>query len=198
MKFRVLLAGLLFVTSTASALAAGPYVSAAGGVSIIHDSDVDIPGLPTVEISYDTGFGFNVGAGYNFDGARVEAEFGYKTADIDEVSGPGGTVSVTGSEATFMSYMVNGYYDIKTQSAVTPYIGAGIGIINGELDDNGYKVDDDVFGYQVMAGLGFEVNKNVAIDLSYRFQAAAEDLSIDGADVEYMSSNIYAGVRVNF
>jgi len=66
MKFKVLLAGLLFAVSATSAFAAGPYVGAAGGVSIFHDSDLLSPCLPTITASYDTGFGFNIRGGYNF------------------------------------------------------------------------------------------------------------------------------------
>ena len=194
MKIRILLAGLLFVASAASVFAAGPYVGVAGGVSLIHDSDVSSTGEPTFEVTYDTGYGINASVGYNFDGARLELEYGYKEADMDTVAG----YSVSGWDATFMSYMVNGYFDIKTQAAVTPYIGAGIGLINGEMNDNGYKSDDTVFGYQLMAGLGIALDRNVTIDLSYRFQGAGEDLNIWGADQEYMSSSFFAGVRVNF
>jgi len=71
-------------------------------------------------------------------------------------------------------------------------------LINAELNDNGEKDDDTVFGYQLVAGVGFSVNRNVTIDLSYRFQGVAEDLKIYDADVEYMSSNIMAGLRFNF
>jgi len=197
-KISLVLAGVLLLASTSSVLAAGPYIGAAGGVSIIHDSDVNYPGDPTVTVSYKTGYALNLSAGYNFDGARVEGEFGYKKADIDKASALGTSVNIDGSDATIMSYMVNGYYDIKTGSAVTPYIGAGLGMINGEMNDNGYKKDDTVLGYQIIAGVGFNVNKNVAIDISYRFQGAAADFNIDGSDVSYMSSNLLGGVRFNF
>lgn len=197
MRIRALVVVLLLAVSATSALAAGPYVGAAGGVSMVHDSDISEPGLSgTVE--YDTGFGFNVSAGYNFDPVRVEFEFGYKNADVDKIEAFGFGVPVDGADLTVMSYMVNGFYDIKTNSAVTPYIGAGIGMINGELDDNGYTSDDTVFGYQLIVGAAYNVNKNFALDLSYRFQGAADDFSMNGSDVSYMSSSIMAGMRYSF
>jgi len=195
MSIRALLAGFVLLASTTSALAAGPYIGAAGGMTIFHDSDLKNAAGTTATVSYDKGFGFNVSGGYNFDGFRCEGEFGYKKADVDTV----GIVSISGGDATFMSYMVNGYYDIKTtEPAITPYIGAGLGLINGELNDNGQKADDNVFGYQVVAGIGFNVNKNVAIDLSYRFQGAASDLKVEGSELSYTSSNLMAGLRYNF
>lgn len=197
-KISAIVAGIILLASTSSVFAAGPYIGAAAGVSIFHDSDINYPGDPTVTASYDTGLGFNLNAGYNFDGARIEGEFGYKEADVEHLSALGTTVNYSGLDETIMSFMVNGYYDIKTKSAVTPYLGVGLGLINAELNDNGYKQDDTVFGYQLIAGAGFSINKNVTLDISYRLQGAASDFNIDGSDVSYLSSSILGGVRFNF
>lgn len=194
MKIRVLLAGLLLLASTASSFAAGPYIGVAGGVSIIHDSDYTIPGYYSETIGYDTGYGLNLSAGYNFDGFRLEGEYGYKAADVKDISG----YSYSGADASFNSFMVNGYYDIKTNSAATPFIGAGLGLINGELNDNGYTVDDTVMGYQLLAGVGFDLNKNVTLDVSYRLQGAASDFEKYGEKISYLSSNFYGGIRYKF
>lgn len=200
MKIRALLVGVLLVASTTSALAAGPYVSAAGGVSIFHDSDVKdtISSNPTVTTEYDAGYGFNVSAGYNFEPVRVEFEFGYKAADVDKFSALGVSVSGAGSDDTVKSYMANVYYDFKLKSPFTPYIGVGLGLLNGEFNDFGFKEDDTVFGYQFAVGTAYNFNKNVALDLSYRLQGAASDFKVDGAEISYMSSNIMAGVRYSF
>jgi opacity protein-like surface antigen len=197
MRIRALVVVLLLAVSATSALAAGPYVGAAGGVSMVHDSDISEPGLSgTVE--YDTGFGFNVNVGYDFDPVRVEFEFGYKNADVDKVDVFGFSVPINNSDLTVMSYMVNAFYDIKTASAFTPYLGAGIGVVTGELDDNGATSDDTVFGYQFIVGAAYNFNKNFALDLSYRFQGAAQDFSLNGSDLSYMSSSIMAGLRYSF
>lgn len=191
-------AALLLMASTSSALAAGPYIGAAGGVSIVHDGDITVTGVGTATAEFDTGYGLNVSAGYNFEPVRLEFEFGYKNADLSKISGPGGSVSVPDTDITVMSYMVNVFYDIKTNSPITPYIGAGLGLLNGELKSQGTKEDDNEFGYQIVVGAAYNVNKNIAIDLSYRFQGAASDFSENGVDIEYMSSNIMAGLRYNF
>jgi opacity protein-like surface antigen len=192
-KIKVILAGVFLLVSTTSAFAAGPYVGVAGGVSIIHESDWDYPGTVTDTIAYDTGYGFNLSGGYDFGGVRLEGEYGYKTADLKDISG----YSVSGVEASFKSFMVNGYYDIKTNSTATPFIGAGLGLIKGELSDNSFTVDDTVMGYQLIAGVGFELNKNIILDVSYRLQGA-EDLEKDGNTISYMSSNFYGGLRFKF
>lgn len=198
MKIKIMLAGLFLAVSATSAFAVVPYVGVAGGVSLIHDSDLDISGLPTITASYDTGFGFDVSGGVKFAGGRVEGEFGYKKADIDELSGPGGSVSVNGADLTVMSYMINGYIENPKESNINPYLGAGLGLINGELEVPGGKGDDTVVGYQLMVGVGSKLSKNVTLDISYRFQGAADEFNVDGADITYHSSNIYAGIRFNF
>ena len=76
--------------------------------------------------------------------------------------------------------------------------GAGLGMVYGELDDNGVNSDDTVFGYQVIVGAAYNFNKNFALDLSYRFQGAAEDFSQNNMDLSYMSSSIMAGLRYSF
>lgn len=197
MKIKVLVVALLLAVSATSALAAGPYIGVSGGASMVHDSDISELGL-TGTVSYDTGFGFNVNAGYNFDPVRVEFEFGYKKADVDKLEMLGISVPITNSELTVMSYMVNGFYDFKNTSAFTPYVGAGLGMVYGELDDNGVNSDDTVFGYQVIVGAAYNFNKNFALDLSYRFQGAAEDFSQNNMDLSYMSSSIMAGLRYSF
>ncbi|MEI6827895.1 MAG: outer membrane beta-barrel protein [Desulfuromonadales bacterium] len=198
MKIKILLVGLFIVASTTSAFAAGPYVGTTIGVSVLHDSDVKNPGTPKITASYDLGFGMNVSGGYNFDGARIEGEFGYKSTEIDKLSGPGQGGYVQGADISIMSYMVNGYYDVRTPSQVTPYIGVGLGLVNVKMDINGMKNDDTVFAYQLITGLGIAIKKNIILDLSYRFQGASGDANISGADVQYMSSNFNVGIRYNF
>ena len=96
---KVLLVGVfLLVASTSSVLAAGPYVGVAGGVSIFHDNDVNVSGFPTVQASYDTGYGFIANAGYAFDGPRLEAEFGYKTSTMKKLTYNGISASLPDNE----------------------------------------------------------------------------------------------------
>lgn len=198
MKIRALLVGFFLVASTTSALAAGPYVGVAGGVSIVHDSDLGGSGVPEHTVSYDTGYGINASVGYDLQPVRVEFEFGYKQADLDSLSGPTLNGTFINSDITVMSYMVNCYYDFNINSALTPYLGAGVGLLNGEADFNGNKIDDTVFGYQFAAGTAYNFNKNIALDVSYRLQGAASDFEEDGGELSYMSSNVMAGLRFNF
>lgn len=186
MKARVLLAGaaVLIAASATTAMAAGPYVGVSAGLAIVHDSDVDVPGFGSGEVSYDMGYGLNLSAGYGMDPFRGELEFGYKTADLEDVD----------ESLDVMSYMVNGYYDFKTSNSFNPFVGAGLGFINADIDDT----DDTVFGYQLTAGIAMNIAPNLNLDLAYRYQSTFGDLDLDGVDVSYDSSNITAGIRYNF
>lgn len=197
MKIRVFLAGLFLLGSTTSAVAAGPYFGVAGGASFTHEGDLKELGLSS-KVEYDTGLGANLSAGYNFAPARVEFEFGYKKSDVDQLKLGGFSIPAIDSDLRVMSYMVNAYYDIDTKSMLTPYIGLGIGALNVELRSPGYKDDDTVFGYQAIAGAAINLNKNVALELSYRLLGAAEDFKSQGSELSYLSSNVMAGLRVNF
>jgi outer membrane immunogenic protein len=198
MKTCLLLMGFLVGVSATSALAAGPYLGASGGIAIPHDSDIDISGVGSGKLSYNVGGGFNVAGGYNFDPVRLEFEFGYKAADVDKVSGAGGSAALNGSDINVKSYMVNGYWDIKTATQVTPFVGVGLGVVDGEINLEGVKADDSEFGYQFTVGAGFKVAPQVNLDLAYRYQGAASDFTKNGVSVSYGSSNIIAGIRYNF
>jgi len=188
----------MLMLSATSALANGPYVGVGGGVSILHKSDLNSVGDPTHTVSYDTGYGFNASLGYNLKPVRFELEFGYKRADLDKIDGPILSGTFINSDVTVMSYMLNSYFDINTETAFVPYIGAGVGVLNGEVDFNGTKIDDTVMGYQFAVGVAYNFNKNVALDVSYRYQGAASDFEQDGGGLSYVSSNIMGGLRYSF
>ena len=179
MKIRLILVGALLALSATAAQAQGPYVAAGGGVSIFHDSDVEFVGLGTVTASYDPGLAFNLAAGYDFGSTRFEAEYGYRNADVDKFSGPGGSLSVSGVDTTISSYMFNAYVDLNPESTVKPFLGAGLGLLKGTFEDNGGKGNDTVPGYQLIAGVSIAATKQVAFDISYRFQGATSDFEKD-------------------
>ena len=200
MKFCLLLAGLLICASATTGLASsGPYISASGGLSSFHDREVEIPGSDDLTISYKSGYGFNAAAGYKLNAFRLEAEFGYKIADVKALTQ---RPPVKGNQ-TIMSYMINGYYDMNLGiPSLTPFIGGGLGLLNGELDktDIGQKEDDNVLGFQVTVGGSYNIDKNVSFDVYYRFQGAATpfEMGAAGSKMAYGSSNIFGGVRYNF
>lgn len=197
MKMKTLiLAACMCMASSIPAVAAGPYVGFGGGLSLNHDSDLEISGYSgSADVEYDPGYGFNVVGGYDFNPIRLEAEFAYRNADVDEVKNS----SISDTEVSTMSYMINAYYDVKTlNSLIKPYIGVGMGLINGELEVDGYDEDDTTFGYQFTAGATTAVAKNVNLDLYYRFQGAPSDFEKDGVELSYNNSSFFVGFRFGF
>jgi opacity protein-like surface antigen len=192
---------------TSAAMAAdGPYVSANLGLAMLSDSDVTdstVPGID-MELSYDSGWTIGGAAGYRFSNFRVEGALAYQANDIDETSAFGFSVDSSGDVAGTV-FLVNGYYDFVNSSPFTPFISAGLGYANVEINDYtipgsgipAYNDDDSVFGYQLGIGVGYSVNENVVLDLSYRY-FATEDLEFDTTEVEVASHNFMVGIRYNF
>ena len=199
----MLVAFAVVVGGVATPALAGPYFSVNGGVVWVEDSDVsdDDPILSFEELSYETGYVVSaaLGQAYN-NGLRAELELAYRTNDLDEVKfsffGIPASTSVDG-ELSSWGFLANAYYDFPTQSAIRPFIGAGVGSVNVEIELEGESEDDWVLAYQLMAGFGFALSRDVNLDLQYRFFASA-DPDFDGIEVEYMTHNVMAGLRFNF
>ncbi|PKN11723.1 MAG: hypothetical protein CVU69_11260 [Deltaproteobacteria bacterium HGW-Deltaproteobacteria-4] len=186
---------LMLGGGVSSALAA-PYVSGAFGLVSASDSDVSEPGF-SAELSFDPGFGFIAAIGNGFDGLRGEIEMAYRTNDIDEVSFQGLNASVNG-DITSLAVMGNLLVDLAVSETVRPFLGAGIGLANVEVNSNDLGDEDDtVFAYQAIAGLGFPLTHVTTLDLQYRYFATA-DADFDGTDVEYQTHNFFAGLRFDF
>jgi opacity protein-like surface antigen len=71
--------------------------------------------------------------------------------------------------------MVNVYYDFDTGTKLTPYVGLGLGWMNVELtyrpgDVGVIRDDDNVFAYQLIGGLNYEVNDRFSVFTSYRYR----------------------------
>jgi opacity protein-like surface antigen len=219
--YRIILASILVIACSASAFAAdaGPYVCFNAGAVIPSDMTLNEAGTTDVKMTFDTGYAVNGAAGYAFNNnVRVEGEIGYKSADtntatVGTVSGP--------NDATYSSlnFMVNAYYDIKQVSkltyGITPFVGVGIGVAHLETTENTWapngnaprvvepKGSDDVFAYQIIAGVSSDVTKHISFDLSYRFVGtndATFTSGVPGAQnkVGFDTHNILAGLRYTF
>jgi len=213
MKRFILMAifALVFITTSAHAADRGMYVSGNLGLTILSDSD-NVYSVPAFnfETSYDPGFNIGGAIGYNFGSARAEAEIAYHSNDVDEFSVGGFGIPADGT-ASAISFMANGYYDFHSaNSSVVPYLGGGIGFANVNLDVSifGLEVVDDsatVFAYQVMAGLGFNINPTTTLTAGYRYFATSDPEFNDSSgipptnfDSEYQAHEFNFGVRIAF
>jgi len=195
-------------SATASTTTKGPYISGQLGAAFLTDSDLTNPAVPaTGTIGFKPGFVANLAGGYNFGMFRIEGEIGYKINDIDKVSVCSGghcasAVTISGN-ASALTYLGNFYIDFVNNSPVTPYISGGMGMATFYIKDfviDGTRIsdnDDTVFAYQVGAGVAYNINQHMAIDLKYRYFATA-DLEFGTANYTIASHNVYCGFRYTF
>jgi opacity protein-like surface antigen len=180
-----------------------------------------------------------VGIGYRFNNwFRVDGTFEYRGASSIGVNdlvrfqtGFGQAVQTNTYKGNLSSYvaMFNGYVDLGTWHCLTPYIGVGIGYaanrISGLTDQGvqsiaggagtgtlGYATSGDKSGlaWALMAGVGYEVNKNLTLEVGYRYLNLGEAHSgrIQNAFIaqnlsplrakEIDSHDIKIGMRWNF
>ena len=128
----------------------------------------------------DSAFTGGGGAGYKFNqNLRGDVRLDWSGKyDI----GPNADLSTT-------TLLGNMYFDIPTQTALTPYLGAGAGWGWANVDGGN---NDDAFTYSLMAGATIDLSQNIDLDIGYRFL----DMTVDGPDI--YDHQITTGVRFNF
>ncbi|MEE4659709.1 MAG: outer membrane beta-barrel protein [Halieaceae bacterium] len=166
---------------------------------------------------------------------RAELEYSYTTNDVDSHSNvtaagigldpidagilltgntedlgvtTGDLVNNGQGEVETNSLFVNAYYDFKTSTNWTPFIGVGIGYSNVDVDYSPSNVgiideDDDVFAWQVMGGVSYAFNEQFELTGSVRYRETDEaDLNSDllpaSFDIETESLIVDLGIRYNF
>jgi OOP family OmpA-OmpF porin len=135
----------------------GPYVTALGGWNDMENDS---------GISTKHGWLAGVAAGGKTDWARAELEATYRKNEI------------SGGTADSVALMGNAYWDIETNTRITPYIGAGIGTAYVDIDTpgggNGWE-----FAYQGMAGANIALAPQWAVGAEYRYFATTEVKGVD-------------------
>lgn len=182
-----LLAATVFSATDARAQAQ-LYAGGYGGLGFAHDANTNTGQILTTDLGF--GFGAFVGGRVN-PNVRVEGEIAYRSNDLKSLGG-----GIVGGDVTSLAFMANGYYDIPVQSAVIPFVGAGIGVADVEM--SGLRNDTDtVIAFQLMAGGAIPVSPNVALTAEYRLFATEDPRAAD-LRYEYMHSGLLIGIRANF
>lgn len=208
MKIRIIamIAILSASTSVAFAAEAGRYATLSLG-GFMPDR------IGTAEVKYDNGPVGSAALGYAFaNRVRLEGELSYREADMYWLD-TGFFQYNMDSSISATSLMTNVYYDINTQSLLTPYLGAGVGasrvnlekgnfvspnIVRGGPGSFGWNEDHDiVLAYQLAAGVGLDVSKTITIDLGYRYFGTT-DAKMNFAEVEFSSHNAMVGVKLKY
>ncbi len=128
----------------------------------------------------DSALAVGGGVGYRFnDNIRADVRLDY--AGEYKVA-PGADMSVS-------TVLGNLYFDIPTGTALTPYVGAGVGYGWANIDN---AKDEDGLAYGLMAGVGVDLTESVTVDVGYRFR----DVMTSGSDP--MEHQILTGLRFEF
>lgn len=206
-RFMVVMSVLVLVLTASYVSAEGLYVGVSTGITKPKDATVTkvgVVGSATREYSKGVLIGGALGydLGNNF---RIEGEATYRSVDLEKVSGKeaafhtvsNGPFDLTG-KLNVMRFILNGYYDIKLNAPVIPFVTGGFGIANIEIEDGRDAVADNVYAYQLGAGLGYILNDAITIDCGYKYMKAADPTFKEyGIEVnsEYSSHNFYVGLR---
>ncbi|WP_306017049.1 outer membrane protein, partial [Oceanicaulis sp. MMSF_3324] len=156
----------------------GWYVSGALGYGA--PGDVDVSGSLNGEIQGEGDIREKLALGYAWaNNWRLEGELAHRFNDTGAV----GHFENSSSDFQVWSGMLNLIYDFDTDSFWTPYIGAGLGWVQSDVSAMGYDtgtyvptsnfidVDDSdaALGYQLIAGIGWELSRNLTLDTEYRY-----------------------------
>jgi opacity protein-like surface antigen len=184
---------------------------------------------------FDNGLALSGEVGLRYDsGWRSGVEIVYTQADIDTHSGVtlGGTnidgvdaAVIAGSptllgvtvgqvvddgqgEIKNLGAFVNAYYDFNREGAIQPYLGAGLGFTQVDVNYSPSNIriidgDDTVFAWQLKAGATWKLSDAWEIYGEYAYRQS-EDVSLDNQlfpgtlDIENNQSVISGGVRFRF
>ncbi|MDR1338179.1 MAG: outer membrane beta-barrel protein [Rickettsiales bacterium] len=117
---------------------------------------------------------------------RAELEWGWNAKmniDSDMATQPTGAPETIGfaNDIKTNTFAVNAYYDLDTGTAFKPYVGAGFGVAHINYDTQSYGLtaagQDEQYGkgstesivWSVGAGVSYDIDANIAIDLGYRY-----------------------------
>lgn len=200
----------------------GGYVSGFIGASITNDTDATtedfvVPDTFNDRIQFDPGITVGGTGGYDFGFFRLEGELSYKHAEmkaINERTSGDRFRSIDGSLGA-LAMMGNAFFDLHNDSPVTPYFGGGAGLAvlhlsdtfgtnttTGSRDFIYSEADDTVFAYQAGAGVEIALNRQLSLDVGYRYFGTStatfdEDFSRT-TELKMQSHNVAVGLRVKF
>lgn len=203
------------------------YIGArAGAAGVDDDEDFDLfetdtgVGGDTLNIStnadFDVGYIVTAMIGYdNIDlapsiGFRPELEIGYlsidsedtqTTDDLDDVGG-GGTdedaVAVTDGDITVLFGFANAFVDFEIVHGVDLFATGGVGFGQIERDVNNTEQDDTAFGYNLGAGIDYDVTHDITIEAMYRYMGFVDAELVDGDEDTVNVHTGTVGVRFKF
>ncbi|MCJ2178688.1 outer membrane protein, partial [Novosphingobium album (ex Hu et al. 2023)] len=129
------------------------------GGMIVEDADVDVDGVSNVDTAeFKAGFDGGAVVGYDFGGFRLETEASYRQAEVKYTGG---------TDASNLSFMVNGLLDFGPDDGLQGFIGGGVGV--ARVDFDALDDSDSGFAWQAIAGIRAPINDHWDVGVKYRF-----------------------------
>jgi opacity protein-like surface antigen len=189
----------------------GAYGGLFGGLSINNQgSNFDYDDSTHLKAMYDPGPYLGAFAGYRWDtDYRAELEISYRENSVNDMTNRDTATDTDGNGTLYgMSFMANFYRDVRWEgSNFVPYLGAGFGFMRVEYENDSpgftpVNSSDEIFAYQVIAGMTYEMNASTDLFADYRYFATHQPKFSDSADVhfegEVMSHAGVVGIRWMF
>jgi OmpA-OmpF porin, OOP family len=175
------------------------YIGAEGGWTGLPQQTDTISGVTAATARFDGGFNVGFRGGYEWGPWRFEEEYSYRQNSARDLMVGGFTINGVSGNRHTNSIMTNVLYDFTVGSPITPHFGFGIGAVDvsdglkvpaiGQLFNNSTWQ----FGYQGIAGIRYNLNPTLTIDLDYRYLATTQPtLSIPNTNLRYRT-----GYRTN-
>jgi opacity protein-like surface antigen/outer membrane protein OmpA-like peptidoglycan-associated protein len=207
----VALTALMSVPSLAQADDEGWYVRGNIGYGLMNDADFTGDLLGDVEGEGNAAI--SLGAGYEFgNNWRLELDVAQIWNDLGAI----GQIPSTSADLRTTSAMLNAIYDFPGFGNWEPYLGAGIGVVNGNLSASAHDFANGIIpvntpacsqptcefddadggiGWQVLAGLGYKITDNLTWDTQYRYQSFG-DFGFDGVTIPTSGTAIALGSQL--
>lgn len=184
---------------------------------------------------FDDGDIFSLAFGREFGQFRLELEYSRSTSDVDthqgvsaaglDLSGIDAGVLIAGNTSDLgvsvaglvadgrgrienSTVQLNAFYDFDLGTAVTPFIGLGLGQseVDVRYNPSGVGViddDDSVFVYQLIGGMEYSLNDNVSVVGTVRYRdgddaIVASSLLPADFEIENTGYTVDIGVRYTF
>jgi outer membrane protein OmpA-like peptidoglycan-associated protein/opacity protein-like surface antigen len=170
---------------------------------------------------FKTGYDFGGIVGYDFGFIRLEAEAGYRSADIDTLTAStailpaSATLSRSGTyvadgDVNVLSFMLNAMADFGPDDGLQGFVGGGAGVARTKVDgatiglsSPGVLDDSDTgFAWQLLAGVRAPLTETIDVGLKYRFfnTAGLDMVDTRGRDVEgkFRSHSLLGTIGFNF
>lgn len=172
------------------------YIGIQGGITSPGDPDDFSRNGITATYSADTGYNVGLIVGRSYDGVRGELEFTHRASDTNLTISDGIDTDQGNTKYSAQSIMANGYLDFDRGHSITPYIGAGLGVVRAESDSFettnfiGTNAIDTSLAYQVMLGANMSLSETASLNVGARYMGADNDV-LPNANYELITGLSY-------